>query len=127
MSSLLVDTSCFIAFLRGQDRETLPPLILSGHVVLSAVVKLELLAGVRKDEALILEELLSGLRELSDFPPIEHCQRLLTLARGRGLLGGIPDLMILADCERTNSKLLSVDRKLLKLAKELKIGSGVAA
>ncbi len=127
MSSLLVDTSCFIAFLRGRDRETLPPLILSGHVVLSAVVKLELLAGVRKDEALILEELLSGLHELSDFPPIEHCQRLLTLARGRGLLGGIPDLMILADCERTKSTLLSADRKLLKLAKELRIGSGVVA
>lgn len=99
----------------------LAPLILAGHVVLSAVVKLELLAGVRKNEARTLEDLLSGLRGPGDFPSTESCNALLKRARGRGLLGGIPDLMILADCKRTGSSLMSLDAKLLKLANELKV------
>ena len=118
---VLVDTSSFIAFLRGDDLETLPPLILSGWVVLSSVVKLELLAGVRRSEVPTLEDLLSGLTGLETLPPVEHCTRLLSRARGRGLLGGLPDLMILADCERASARLLTLDGKLRKLATELRI------
>ena len=121
MSSIIVDTSFFIDFLRGKDLESLPPLIIAGQITLSAVVKLELLAGVRKSEMTLLEDLLTGLNQLSDLPPIPLCQKMLSLARGRGILGGIPDLMILADCERTNSTLLTLDRKLIKLAQQLKI------
>ena len=120
MSAVLVDTSCFIEFLRGNDHETLPALILSGRVILSAVVRIELLAGVRKSEHAELDELLAGLAQLKDFPPVQNCQTILTRARGRGLLGGIPDLIILADCERSGARLLSSDSKLVKLAKELK-------
>ena len=121
MKNIVVDTSCFIAFLRGDDRTTLPPLILSGAVVLSSVVKLELLAGVRRAERAVLQELLAGLQELRDFPPVELCLKLLNLARGRGLLGGIPDLMIMADCERSHSALFTRDAKLAKLANEVRI------
>ena len=121
MSSILVDTSRFVDFLRGVDSHSLPPLILSGRVILSAVVKLELLAGVRKSESKALESLLSGLVQIETFAPVAQCQRLLVRARGSGLLGGLPDLMILADCERTQSALFSSDGKLIKLAQALKI------
>lgn len=121
MTSVLVDTSSLIEFLRGDDLETVPALILSGNVILSAIVKLELLAGVRKSELDQLDELLSGLTQLDECPPIGLSRKLLSQARGRGLLGGILDLMILADCLRTGSRLLSSDAKLVKLAHELKI------
>lgn len=121
MTSILIDTSCFIEFLRGEDSETVPALILAGKVILSSVVKLELLAEVRKSELLTLDELLSGLAQLEDFPPVDLTQKLLTRARGRGSFGGISDLMILSDCARTGSHLLSSDTKMVKLAQELKI------
>ena len=121
MSSIVIDTSSFIAFLRGEDKETLPALLLSRHVILSAVVKLELLAGVRRSEVTLLEDLLGGLPQLPELPPVEHCKKLLKIARGRGLFGGLTDIMILADCERTKSVLFTLDKKLLKLSQELKI------
>ncbi len=120
MTSVVVDTSSFIEFLRGNDHETLPSLILARKVILSSVVKLELLAGVRRQEASQLEELLSGLTQFNDFPAVTICQSLLTRARGRGLLGGLPDIMILADCHRSGALLMTSDAKLTALARELK-------
>jgi predicted nucleic acid-binding protein len=119
VTAVLVDTSSFIAFLRGNDREAVPALILAGKVILSSVVKLELLAGVRRHEAGQLRELLSGLALLDDFPPPAICESLLARARGRGLLGGLPDLMILADCYRSGARLMTSDTKLKALAREL--------
>ena len=114
MSSIIVDTSVFIDFLRGHDLESLPPLILSGRITLSAIVKLELLAGALKSESNLLEDLLSGLNKIPSLPTVPECQSILSRARGRGLLTGVPDLMILADCERTQSALLTLDGKLFK-------------
>lgn len=118
---ILIDTSVFIDFLRGNDSESVPALILAGRVILSSVVRLELLAGVRRREASQLTELLSGMAQLEDFPPTPICQSLLTRARGRGLLGGLPDIMILADCSRSGAHLMTTDTKLVALARELRI------
>ena len=68
-----------------------------------------------------MEKLFSGLRLIPEFPPARLVQELLIRARGRGLLGGFPDLMLLADAQREKAPLYTLDRKLARLATELKV------
>ena len=122
MSNLvLVDTSIFIDYLRGAADDTLAILILNNRVLLSPIVRLELLAGVRKSESLILENLLNALRPIKTFASPEECLKLLHRAKGTGLLGGIPDLLILADAVKLKSALFTSDKKLVALAKKLDV------
>lgn len=124
MSDLIVvDTSVFIEYLRGTaDDDTLAVLILNNRVLLSPVVRLELLAGVRKQEAKMIEKLCDALRPIESFATPKECEKLLRRARGSGLLGGIPDILILADTARQNATLFSYDEKMNRLAAKLRIG-----
>jgi predicted nucleic acid-binding protein len=120
-TKFLVDTSVFINFFRGEDDTELDLLIREDRVVVSQIVLLEIIKGVTKVEAKKVLNLLEGLEVFEDFPPAVACQELLAKAKHLGLQGGIPDLLILADCYVNQIKLYSLDIKLIRLAKALKI------
>ena len=120
MSDLVVvDTSVFIDYLRGQSDDTLAVLILKNRVLLSPVVRLELLAGVRKSERKTIERLCNALRPIEAFSPPSECEALLNRARGTGFFGGIPDLLIISDALRHGAFLFSHDEKMSMLSKKL--------
>ena len=118
---VVVDTSIFIEYLRGTSHQVLAVLTLNNQVLLSPVVRLELLAGARRKELKILERLLNALRPVDSFASLKECEKLLNKARGSGLSGGITDLLILADTARHNASLFSCDEKMMKLAEKLGI------
>lgn len=120
MSGLVVvDTSVFIKYLRGDGDDTLSVLTLKNRVLLSPVVRLELLAGVRKKELKSIEKLCNALRPVQQFSSPADCEKLLNRARGSGLVGGIPDLLIIADAIRHKAHLFSYDEKMNSLGKKL--------
>ena len=120
MSELVVvDTSVFIQYLRGDADDALAVLTLKNRVLLSPVVRLELLAGVRKKELKTLDRLCNALRPIDSFASPSECEKLLGKARGTGLLGGIPDLLIIADTLRHRALLFTYDQKMKLLGKEL--------
>ena len=126
MSGLVVvDTSVFIDYLRGDSDEALSVLILKNSVLLSPVVQLELQAGVRRKEMKTIEKLCNALRPIREFATPEECRKLLDRARGSGLMGGIPDLLIIADALRYRAHLFSYDEKMKALAR--KLGAKVVA
>lgn len=116
---VVVDTSVFIQYLRGDCDDTLAILTLKNLVLLSPIVRLELLAGVKKSEVKALNKLFIALRQIESFAPVSDCDTLLNRARGSGLLGGIPDLLIIADALRSNAYLFTYDQKMKLLAKKL--------
>ena len=116
---MVVDTSVFIEYLRGDSDDTLAILTLKNRVLLSPVVRLELLAGVRKEELKAVERLCNALRPIESFASPSECESLLTRARGTGLFGGIPDLLIIADTLRYKAFLFSNDKKMKALGKKL--------
>lgn len=120
MSELVVvDTSVFIEYLRGTADDALAVLTLKNQVLLSPVVRLELLAGVRKAESKVIEKLCNALLPIESFASPRECEKLLNRARGSGLFGGICDLLILVDVLRYNALLFSYDQKMIKLASKL--------
>ena len=122
MSDLVVvDTSVFIEYLRGNSDDTLAVLTLKNRVLLSPVVRLELLAGVRKSELKSVERLCNALRPIESFPAPSRCEKLLSKARGSGFLGGIPDFLIIADALVHRAFLFSYDEKMKALAKKLRV------
>jgi predicted nucleic acid-binding protein len=116
---VVVDTSVFIEYLRGNADDTLTVLTLKNRVLLSPVVRLELLAGVRKSELKPVTKLCNALRPIEEFASLQECEKLLDRARGSGLFGGIPDLLIIADAVRHRAYLFSYDEKMKSLAKKL--------
>jgi predicted nucleic acid-binding protein len=118
---VIVDTSVLIDFLRGTSLPAFEALVLEGKILLSKVVKLELLAGTKKSETSGLMTLLDGLIELPNFAAAITCEKLLHRARGRGLFGGLPDLMILADVVEQKGLLYTHDAKQSRLAEEIKL------
>ncbi len=120
MSDLVVvDTSVFIEYLRGSSDDSLAVLILKNCVLLSPIVRLEILAGVKKAEASTVERLCNSLRPIETFAAPAECESLLKRAKGSGLLGGISDLLIIADALRHDAALFSYDEKMTKLARKL--------
>ena len=118
---VVVDTSVFVNFLQGKAGEALSVLILNNQVLLSQVVRLELLAGVGQRDARTLNSLLASLRCLEDFPPPEPCIKLLDKVKAKGRFGGVADLLILADTIRRQAVLFTHDQKLAILAKQLAV------
>lgn len=116
---VVVDTSVFVKYLRGHADDTLSVLTLKNKVLLSPVVRLELLAGVRKKELKSVTKLCDALRPIEEFASLGECEKLLGKARGSGLFGGIPDLLIIADAIRLKAHLFSYDEKMNSLGKKL--------
>lgn len=117
--AVVVDTSVFIEYLRGSADDTLAVLVLNNQVLLSPVVRLELLAGIRVKEARVIKRLIGALKLIDSFASPAYCEALLAKARGSGLYGGIPDLLIIADALRHRAPLLTYDDKMKRLARKL--------
>ena len=119
--SVLVDTSVFIDFLRDGQSPLLEPLAINDGIVLSQVVRLELLKGARRTERGALDRFLQGLRVIEDFPPPASVEKQLLILHGRGLNLGLPDIIILTDAIRMRCKISSLDREMIRAAQILKI------
>lgn len=118
---ILVDTSSFIEYLRDAKESLIPALAMKDAIILSKVVRLELIKGTKKSQRKLLLHFLDGLFPLDEFPSSALVEKLLLQLHGRGISLGIADLLILADTLRTNSKLLTVDKTLNKAASLLKV------
>lgn len=118
---IIVDTCSFIDFFRGDDASIIPSLAAQDRIVLSNVVRLELLKGTGRAERRALLSLLEGFRQLIDFPPADLTERILFQLHGRGFCLGFPDLLILADAVRGKCALLTSDQPLAKAAAALKL------
>ena len=118
-SSVVVDTSVFVDYFRGNSDNALAVLILKNSVLLSSVVKLELMAGVEKRQISVVETLCDSLETESGFPDIDLCNSLIKKARGSGLFGGIPDILIIATALENEISLFTYDQKMKRLAKKL--------
>jgi predicted nucleic acid-binding protein len=121
LRAVLVDTCSFIDYFRNGQDSLIPALALRDRILLSRVVRLELLKGTRKDDRQALLNLFEGFRQFPDLPPAQLAEDVLLRLHGRGLNLGIADLLILADSMRAKSSLLTSDRPLAKAAAALKI------
>ena len=116
---VVVDTSVFIEYLRGNSDDALAVLTLNNQVLLSPIVKLELLTGIKKGQLRVIERLCAAVHTIEAFPTPAEVEKLLKKARGSGLFGGIPDLLIIADAIRYQAPLFTYDQKMKKLAQKL--------
>ena len=118
MRRTVVDTSVFVDFLRGEPVPRFEALLRGNSVLLSPYVRLELLQGVRREEAHMLGRLLSGI------PQVPHREGLFAVAesmtlrlKGSGLNVGLVDLLIAAQAKLLRSEVLSSDLVFEKLAR----------
>jgi predicted nucleic acid-binding protein len=124
---ILADTSVIIDFLRAdtstkvRNKSLIEKLIIDDRIIISKVVRLELLMGVRKSEQFYLARLIRSFREIASFPSSEICEEILKKARGSGLTLGLPDLMILSDALEEKAKLATKDKMLERAARTFKI------
>lgn len=116
-----MDTSSFVDYFRGKGEFLIPQLALKDKIILSRVVRLELIKGVSRQGRHALVNFLDGLIQLAEFASAATTEKLLLLLHGRGINLGIADLLILADAQRTKSKLLTADRALQRAAELVKI------
>lgn len=118
MELALVDTSTFVDFLRGSDVGALERLLVESRVVLSDLVRLELLMGLRQSEQKMLADLLSALPLISVTPQITaSAGTLLPSIKRTGLNVGIVDYLIVVQAMSQNLSIFSRDKMLLKLAR----------
>jgi predicted nucleic acid-binding protein len=118
---IVVDTSVFIDFLRGKESSAFQSLILSGVVLISSTVYLELLQGVRKSEETYLNNFLLSIGAVLNWPKRETCKKILKFSRGSGIRVGLPDIIILADALDNKAKLLTFDSHMARLAQRANI------
>ncbi len=124
LREVLVDTCVFVDFLRGTPPldSVLDSLIREGRVVLSTLVRLELLQGVKKSESASLSSLLDGFM-VSEFDQrlLSSAETLLPLARSGGLSFGLVDYLIVLQALGHNLVLLTSDKTMKKLARRLEV------
>ncbi len=116
---VLIDTCAFVEYLRDGKNEVVPTLVAHGSSILSKVVRLELLKGVRRSDRTTLTRLFEGVTQIPDFPSPEQVEKNLFTLHGRGLNLGIADLLILSDALRCRAALLTTDLA-MKAAQEEK-------
>lgn len=116
----LVDSSVWIEFFRGRDasvRRRLDQLLENDQVVLSAFVRLELLAGVRSTEVPKMQRLLDALPALPvDNSQFSWCEDRLKEGRARGVRFGTLDLLIAAQASLSDCGLWSLDADFKRMA-----------
>lgn len=115
----IVDTSVFIDFFRGKSVPVFENLVLQNQVVLSAFVRLELMIGASKSDAIRLERTLAGLMPLSS----EHlpqlfiaAEKILNAVRPKGITVGAIDLLIAAQSHLSGYPIFSFDKVFAKIA-----------
>jgi predicted nucleic acid-binding protein len=123
LSSVLVDTSGWIAFFRG-DRDAvnrIDPLLRSGEAALSGPVYAELLSGARTRSAFeVLRSLLGSLEWLEE-PAVAWdrvAEARFALAR-QGVQASLVDLLIAVTAAEAGAALLTRDRDFGRIARVL--------
>jgi len=112
---VLVDTCVFIDFLRGKLLPDFVELVKNGKILLSPIIKLELLQGVRTHEAVTLNRTLRGFTELEiNVETMRVSEKLLVPLKSKGITLGIPDLLIAAQAIQNNVEFYTTDHLLLK-------------
>ena len=120
-TQVLVDTCSFIDYFRGAEDSPIAYLASRDTILLSKVVRMELLKGTRRQDRKALLNLFDGFKQLSDFPPADFAEQILLRLHGRGFNLGFADLLILTDVVRSKSGLLTSDRALANAARALKV------
>ena len=119
---ILVDTSVWIQFFRGKDKNLageLESLLESDTVILAAPVRIEILSGCSKTNLLQLRRLLSALPLF--FPGIATWQRMdvwIEQAVSAGQQFGVGDLLIASIAVDQKSLVWSLDSDFIRM-KEL--------
>lgn len=118
---VVVDTSVWVALLRGSDHATadhLTDLLLERQVALAAPVRLELLAGTSSRDMRRLRDSLDALPlyypEPSTWPLIESW---IERAIGKGERFGFADLLIAALAAERNEPVWSLDGDFKRMAR----------
>lgn len=118
-NKVLVDTNVWIAFFRKtrgdetsqQVGTVLDGLLVEDRVVLSGVVEMELLHGVKEHERGELEVLLEALPYVeASRQDFRRAGELLNNLRRRGITIPTPDALLAAQCLRQNFQLLENDK-----------------
>lgn len=120
-AQVLVDTCSFIDYFRGSEESPIAYLASRDTILLSKVVRMELLKGTRRQDRKSLLNLFDGFKQLSDFPPANLTEQTLLQLHGRGFNLGFADLLILTDAVRSKSTLLTSDGALATAARALKV------
>ncbi|MCC6220048.1 MAG: PIN domain-containing protein [Deltaproteobacteria bacterium] len=123
-SLVLVDTCVFVDFLREISplNGALRTLVREDRVILSPLVRLELLQGVREIERAKLASFLDGFIRLEgDEQLFKVAEELLPLARRGGLSFGLIDYLIVLQSLAANILLYTRDVTMLKLARKLDV------
>ncbi len=116
---VLADTRIFIDFLRGKKLLAFEGLVSKGEVLLSPIVRLELMQGAKISETQKLMRTLSGFPEaILDQKTLQIASELLMPLKGKGLTVGIPDLLIAAQSIQYQCKLYTNDQFLIKVQKK---------
>lgn len=113
---VIVDTCSFIDFFHGAEDSLVPYLSTQDSILLSKVVRLELLKGASRKDRKALLTLFEGFKELPDFAPADLTEDILLRLHSRGLSLGFADLLILSDAIHRKSGLLTSDLALAKAA-----------
>lgn len=125
MKYVLVDTSVWIAFLKGDDSgRLLFPLLDSNQVCINDLILSELIPSIRHRQESHLESLLKSVERIElriDWSNIIELQTL-NLRKGINRVG-IPDLVIAQNAIQNDFPLLSLDKhfSLMKEIFDLKI------
>jgi len=119
---VLVDTSSFVEYFRDGKESLIPALAMNDAIILSKVVRLELIKGAKQKDRKLLLNFLEGLIQLEEFPSADLVEKALLQLHGRGMNLGFADLLILADALRTRSRLLTVDKILARAAEIMGVG-----
>jgi hypothetical protein len=90
-------------------------------IILSKVVRLELLKGTGRRDRRILLNFLDGLIQCEEFPSAIQVEKLLVELHGKGFSLGIADLLILSDARFGKCHLMTADKVLVQAASAVKV------
>lgn len=108
---VIVDTSVFVDFFRGETIQLFETLLTQNRILLSDYVRLELMAGVRKSEEAALRHALAGLHHLRHDPEVFPTAALiLRRVRTQGITVGGIDLLIAAQARLSGHPVFSRDK-----------------
>lgn len=110
MTRIIVDTSVFINYFRGKSAPGLQELIMSDMVLLSQYVRLEILAGISKENYATMRDVLEGLILVPFHPDIiEVAEKFLVELKSEGVNAGIVDVLIASEAAVEEVPIYSFD------------------
>ena len=116
MRRVIADTSVFIDFLRGRPAARFEAAVRDNAVLLSPLVRLELLQGVRRDELRVLTDVLGGLPQVPHQPELFATgEMMVRRVKGSGLNVGVVDLLLAAQARLLRASVMSGDAVFARL------------